>query len=330
MQLAAAAFAACATASAVTYDTTGNALPVETSGSYVIPGSAFKAWKTTDGTMSVVGNQVTVTTNAVAWMESGAYYAVTVPTGHGVKISGGTVTSSLPGGKDYYGDVYLFGMTGDPSAAIAGRAVGPNTTPGAASYLTSEIYKYGGNGVAAYRGASDSWGSSPRDATSVAVGEGFHYFESVGDAENPFDAVMNYGANAQNLENYVDGVSVLGGEYANWTYNTSSRLLPLNIPQPNGTDLTSGTIAYNGVGLGRALQDQEGLFSAMAGINAQGYLMNTTGQDMTVFFGFKFGSADALGGNVVFDNVTLTFIPEPASLGLLALGAMAFLGRRRK
>ena len=36
------------------------------------------------------------------------------------------------------------------------------------------------------------------------------------------------------------------------------------------------------------------------------------------------------GGRAHFDNVSVSVVPEPSGFGLLALGGLALLGRRRK
>ncbi|MEM9703716.1 MAG: PEP-CTERM sorting domain-containing protein [Planctomycetota bacterium] len=55
------------------------------------------------------------------------------------------------------------------------------------------------------------------------------------------------------------------------------------------------------------------------------------GVDSGGFYGFALGVSDlGPGGVVVFDNVVFTPIPEPASLGLLALAGVASLASRRR
>jgi hypothetical protein len=50
--------------------------------------------------------------------------------------------------------------------------------------------------------------------------------------------------------------------------------------------------------------------------------------------GTYFGYADdgfwGDGGTINYDNFTLSTVPEPASIGLLALGAVGLLARRRQ
>jgi hypothetical protein len=44
------------------------------------------------------------------------------------------------------------------------------------------------------------------------------------------------------------------------------------------------------------------------------------GQPLTISFGIQ--TANAFGARTLFDNVTLTAVPEPSSLGMLAVGAV--------
>ena len=51
----------------------------------------------------------------------------------------------------------------------------------------------------------------------------------------------------------------------------------------------------------------------------------TVGGDLTIVLGYD----NTVNGQMIYDNVCLDAVPEPASLGLLAVGGLALLKRRR-
>lgn len=101
-------------------------------------------------------------------------------------------------------------------------------------------------------------------------------------------------------------------------------------------DLTADPLPVNGLGPGESLQVQFGT-SLLDGSTIFDYLNSFGGGTDTGAFsiGFHAISASAVGGSslsgTVFwsDNLPVAPTPEPATLGLLALGGVAMLRRRR-
>jgi len=244
------------------------------------------------------GTSWTLNVNGGEWNEYGAYYVFKAPAGTTVKLNGTTsgVTSNLPSTGVVYCDVSVFAMRVDPTSPIAGQTAGP--VPGHPTtvmpYMTDTM-------LSGYTGTS----------SAQAYADGYQYFDYSGTYGSYIEAILNYGANVQNFN--AGGVDISEkGVYASWNEQTG---------QPGAGSFLSD-VTYNGIGLGRVLCDQVGTFDGV---------VTTTGTgDYYFVVGMKAGHGAAAAGSVSFSNLNISIIPEPASLGLLALGAVAFLGRRRK
>jgi hypothetical protein len=141
---------------------------------------------------------------------------------------------------------------------------------------------------------------------------------------NEFQAAVDYGGNIEYLTNG-------GNNNAAGVTLTSGHAVAINPVDGSGNLLASWTdksifdSPYNYAAVKAAMgagwsDNQRVNYDSITTITSEGF----------VVLALKYGTGPGYEnfGNVSFSG--LQVVPEPASLGLLALGAMAFLGRRRK
>jgi len=272
---------------------------------HVIQAGEMAAWQGWCATTSLGGSGSNVIVNLGSigggWEEGGAYYTFKVSgnTTTAVSITAAKMTGSFPttGTQVRWNDLGIFVSRTDPSTT------GPTTL----NPMTDAIYD----------GASppppNSWQTdNPGGTTATAWSQNYQYFGGASGYGTYIDAVLNYSSNIQNINHWDP--SVAGGVLAAWNEATA---------QPSDASVLAAPYLYDGLGLGRPLKDQVGTFSGTVLIPD-----NTSDWFVTVYA--KGGFQPEGNGSFSLNGLTFTVIPEPASLGLLALGAMAFLGRRRK
>jgi len=119
------------------------------------------------------------------------------------------------------------------------------------------------------------------------------------------------------------------GGWANGKFNRGA----LAFRDSNGSDLLSGDLIWLRlfeVGNESGMLAGDGLFEVTGG-SLENEFLETHGEVFQMFFEVEPGSlndfSDAFTG---FMDITITPIPEPATLGMLALGALAVLRRRKR
>jgi hypothetical protein len=143
-------------------------------------------------------------------------------------------------------------------------------------------------------------------------------------AATEFQAAVDYPGNIELIQNPgndngAGNVLTSGGEIV----GTSTWVGPKNTWSSEAM-LTSANL-YVPYDSGVQFDAQRINYSSSALIGPYGYTIVSQGY---VVIGFKLGGTENVGSLSV-SGLDIA-VPEPASLGLLALGAMAFLGRRRK
>ncbi|MFA5203822.1 MAG: PA14 domain-containing protein [Lentisphaeria bacterium] len=264
---------------------TALALDTWTVGTVAVTADKMQTWTqpwngVTVTAASATGWAVNISANyeGWGWEEGGAYYTFQVPKGCTVRIAGGRVTSSLPGGGAYWGDVMIWGAAEAPTSAIAGRVAGPVPGHGVNQmpYMTDQQW-------------DPAW-SSASLTTADAYAAGFQFY--AGDGNAPFGdylaAIMNYGANIQHFKN--GGVAISGGEYASWNQDRYG--------QPQNAALT--TVLYPNAS-GRVMKDQVGSFNGVVFPPAQGVASNVYYVTVAVKGGYE---AQA-GGTITVDGLAL-------------------------
>ena len=192
----------------------------------------------------------------------------------------------------------------DNAAAPSALATYSDSTTGSAVDIPGWINATGW--TATYDWASGGSGSISRQNAASPYGEYF-YMTNGSDYSNP-----NGGA----IQSANDLGMISGGESYTISMNAngSSTLLFLQI-LANGVAITPSSTV-----------DPGGAWRTVSSTYDAASLASYTGQALTIRVGWEMGSA---GTQSMLDNVTLTSIPEPTSLSLLALGALGLVRRKR-
>jgi len=253
-----------------------------------IAGPMMKPVLSSGSSASVSGSGADWSLNVTGSTEAEGYAYTTFVVGPHTKvqITDGRLKNTIAGTSWWYGDLVIFASAVNPSAAIAGKVVGPTTpgtnadpAPGVMAYLTYAQFK------------SNGYKTLVRSKAAV-TGAGYRYMDNNGDCGSYLAAISQYSANVENFQD--GGLDINGGAYAGWNQS----LYPFMVSSPAAAHPLPD-ILYPAWGqLNRPLKDQTYDFDGT---------VYTGASNMFVTVMLRGGGGDGTGGSIAVSDLTLTF-----------------------
>ena len=159
--------------------------------------------------------------------------------------------------------------------------------------------------------------------SSVQQTSGGMTVTAIGVGENI--TVYNYGAPGTGARTVVGG-RLFDGVFAPIRFDLSSAVSSASVMFGDGGIDNDGVITLYAYNAANALVGQQ---SFNYGTSGTLETLTVSGANITYLIGSAAGAEPGRANSVLWDNLTVTPVPEPASLAALTLGAVALIRRRR-